>query len=46
MNIKDVKPTLNSGYRQGYFLPKNPKKYAEELAKLATCLYNSVKDIF
>lgn len=27
MNIKSVKPTLNTGYRQGYFLPKNPEKY-------------------
>jgi len=28
MNIKDVKPTLKSGYRQGYFTPRHPEKYA------------------
>lgn len=27
-SIKNVKPTLNSGYRQGYFIPQNPDKYA------------------
>lgn len=27
MDIKSVKPTLNTGYRQGYFTPQNPDKY-------------------
>jgi hypothetical protein len=26
-NIKSVKPTSNSNYKQGYFNPKNPNKY-------------------
>lgn len=34
MNIKDVKPTLNSGYRQGYYVPKNPQKYAGNPAEI------------
>jgi hypothetical protein len=34
MNIKDVKPTLNSGYRQGYFIPKNPEKYAGDASNI------------
>tara|TARA_B100001287_G_scaffold246423_1_gene224360 strand:+ start:863 stop:1336 length:474 start_codon:yes stop_codon:yes gene_type:complete len=28
MSIKDVKPTNNSGYNQGYYNPLYPKKYA------------------
>ena len=27
MSIKNVKPTKNSGFNQGYFNPKNPGKY-------------------
>jgi len=27
MSIKNVKPTKNSGFNQGYFNPKNPEKY-------------------
>ena len=27
MSIKNVKPTLKSGYKQGYFVPQNPQKY-------------------
>lgn len=28
MSIKNLKPTKNSGFNQGYFNPKNPEKYA------------------
>jgi len=28
MSIKNVKPTKNSGYNQGYYNPLNPDKYA------------------
>jgi len=28
MSIKNVKPTKNSGFNQGYFKPNNPSKYA------------------
>ena len=28
MSIKNLKPTKNSGFNQGYFNPKNPQKYA------------------
>lgn len=28
MSIKNVKPTKNSGFSQGYFKPNNPEKYA------------------
>jgi hypothetical protein len=28
MSIKNLKPTKNSGFNQGYFNPKNPHKYA------------------
>jgi hypothetical protein len=28
MSIKNLKPTKNSGFNQGYFVPKNPQKYA------------------
>lgn len=31
MSIKNVKPTKNSGFNQGYFNPKNPEKYAGPL---------------
>lgn len=27
MSIKNVKPTLKTGYRQGYFTPNHPEKY-------------------
>jgi len=27
MSIKKVKPTANSGFRQGYYQPQNPSKY-------------------
>jgi hypothetical protein len=27
MNIKQVKPTLKSGFKQGYYQPANPHKY-------------------
>ena len=27
MSIKKVKPTAKSGFKQGYYTPKNPKKY-------------------
>jgi hypothetical protein len=27
MSIKNLKPTNNSGFVQGYFNPKNPEKY-------------------
>jgi hypothetical protein len=27
MSIKNLKPTKNSGFNQGYFIPKNPEKY-------------------
>ena len=27
MSIKKVKPNANSGFRQGYYKPKNPQKY-------------------
>ena len=27
MNIKNVKPTAKSGFRQGYYTPKHPAKY-------------------
>ena len=27
MSIKNLKPTSNSGFIQGYFTPKNPEKY-------------------
>lgn len=27
MSIKNIKPTKNSGFNQGYFNPKNPEKY-------------------
>lgn len=27
MNIKNVKPTAKSGYKQGYYKPHNPSKY-------------------
>lgn len=28
MSIKNVKPTKNSGFNQGYYKPNNPSKYA------------------
>ena len=28
MSIKNIKPTKNSGYNQGYYNPMNPDKYA------------------
>lgn len=31
MSIKNVKPTKNSGFHQGYFKPTNPEKYAGPL---------------
>jgi len=31
MSIKNLKPTKNSKFKQGYFNPKNPEKYAGPL---------------
>lgn len=31
MSIKNIKPTKNSGFNQGYFHPKNPNKYVGPL---------------
>ena len=30
MSIKKVKPTVKSGYKQGYYKPKFPQKYRGE----------------
>lgn len=34
MSIKNVKPTLATGYQQGYFVPKNPSKYAGNISEI------------
>lgn len=34
MSIKSVKPTLKTGYRQGYFVPKNPEKYTGDVNQI------------
>lgn len=33
-DIKNVKPTLKTGYRQGYFIPKNPDKYTGDSTQI------------
>jgi hypothetical protein len=34
MSIKNVKPTLKTGYRQGYFTPINPEKYSGDCSEI------------
>lgn len=34
MNIKSVKPTHKTGYKQGYFVPKNPEKYSADPSEI------------
>lgn len=34
MNIKSVKPTLKTGYRQGYFNPNFPEKYLGDCSEI------------
>lgn len=34
MNIKSLKPTHKTGYKQGYFVPKNPEKYNADSSEI------------